>query len=166
MRTLKILSITLILFFLISCNKTKKEDFNTDENYTYAMAETSSKGASIYERLGGEEGISSIVDQILETHMKNPILKDIFLPLKNDPEHFEQIKKHSKEFLAAGTGGSVEYTGKDLPTAHKGLHTTEKQYIAVVDDILIVLDEHQIDEETKKDMLFILYSLKDQIIGM
>jgi len=33
-----------------------------------------------------------------------------------------------------------------------------------MDDILIVLDEHEIDEESKKDVLAILWSLKDAIM--
>jgi len=34
-----------------------------------------------------------------------------------------------------------------------------------VDDILMVLKKHNIDEETKKDMLYILYAMKGAVIG-
>lgn len=87
------------------------------------------------------------------------------MPLKEDSAHFESFKILVKEFLAAGTGGGATYTGKGLPTAHKGLHTTEKEFLSAVDDILMVLSKHNIDEETKKDMLYILYSMKGAVIG-
>ena len=37
--------------------------------------------------------------------------------------------------------------------------------MCVVDDILMILDKHKIDEASKKDVLFILWSLKDMIIA-
>ena len=40
-----------------------------------------------------------------------------------------------------------------------------EEYIHVVDDIMIVLDKHQIDEESKKDVLAILWSLKGTIVA-
>ncbi len=38
------------------------------------------------------------------------------------------------------------------------------QYMNVMDDILSVLEEHEIDEESKKDVLAILWSLKNSIM--
>jgi len=38
--------------------------------------------------------------------------------------------------------------------------------MAVVDDILDTLDKHKIDEQSRKDVLAIVYSLKGQIIRM
>ena len=53
-----------------------------------------------------------------------------------------------------------------MPTTHRGMNINEAEYMHVMDDILNVLDKHQKDEQTKKDVLAILYSLKDQIIGV
>jgi len=36
--------------------------------------------------------------------------------------------------------------------------------MAVIDDILLVLDNHNIDEQSKKDVLAILWSLKGMIM--
>lgn len=36
------------------------------------------------------------------------------------------------------------------------------EYMAAIDDILAVLTEHSMDEQTQKDVLAIAYSLKDQ----
>ena len=165
MKTLKILFILVLSITISNCSNSKKEQSNTTgENLTEVVKEKP-EVLNLYQRLGEEEGISSIVDDIVDAHLNNPVIMDVFLPLKDDPDHFEAFKKHVKEFLSAGTGGSAVYTGKDLPSAHAGLKTTEKQYLAAVDDILLVLTNHGIDEESKKDMLFILYSLKGAVIG-
>jgi hemoglobin len=49
-------------------------------------------------------------------------------------------------------------------SAHKGMNISEQEYLVVVDDIMGVLDKHNIDETAQKDVLAILYSLKGEII--
>ena len=49
-------------------------------------------------------------------------------------------------------------------TTHKGMNVSEQEFIAVVDDIMWALDKHEMSDETKKDVLAILYSLKGEII--
>lgn len=121
---------------------------------------------SLYDRLGGEEGVSSIVDDILTKHLSNPIVSEKFSYLSQEPEKMETVKRHLREFLGAGTGGTEQYTGVDVPTAHKGMNVSNEEFLAAVDDILEVLNEHNVSDQTKKDMLFILYSFKGQVIGL
>jgi hemoglobin len=119
---------------------------------------------SLYERLGGLKGITVIVDDIVEAHMTNPDVKARFLPLKDDPKHFSEVRQHLINFLAAGSGGPEQYTGKDMVSAHRGMNISEGEYMKVIDDILYALDKNKVDEQTRKDVLAIAYSLKDQMI--
>ncbi|MBC2839841.1 group 1 truncated hemoglobin [Robiginitalea sp. SC105] len=121
---------------------------------------------SLYERLGGASGIEALVDDIIELHMTNPVVKARFLPLKDDPNHFAEVRQHLINFLASGSGGPEEYTGMDMPTAHRGMNISVSEYYNVVDDIMSALDKHHIDEQSKKDVLYIAYSLKDTMIGL
>lgn len=115
---------------------------------------------SLYERLGGIKGIEAIVDDIVELHMNNPHIKARFLPLKDNPQHFSEVRNHLVHFLAVGSGGPEEYTGKDMTAAHKGMNISNGEYMDAVDDIMKALDKNNIDVQTKKDVLFIAYSLK------
>lgn len=124
------------------------------------------KEESLFERLGGTQGISALVDDIVDAHMVNPAIQARFLPSKDDPEHFAAVKQHLCNFLAAGTGGPVEYKGKDMPAAHRGMNINEAEYLHTLDDILFALDKHNIDTQTRNEVLAIAYSLKDQIIGV
>lgn len=119
---------------------------------------------TLYERLGGIKGITVIVDDIVEAHMSNPDVKARFLPLKDDPKHFAEVRQHLINFLAAGSGGPEQYTGKDMPSAHRGMNISEGEYMKVIDDILYALDKSNIDDQSRKDVLAIAYSLKDQMI--
>jgi len=122
--------------------------------------ETNQNSKSLYERLGGHKGIEAIVDDIVGLHMSNPVIKARFLPLKDNPEHFTEVRQHLINFLASGSGGSEQYTGKDMTTAHKGMNISQGEYMYAIDDIMTALDKHNMDEQTKKDVLFIAYSLK------
>jgi len=166
MKTIKLFTIFILTLFISNCSEKKKENQEIANEKLTEVVEIAPVEKSLFERLGGTEGISTIVDDIMEAHIVNPDIKHVFLPIANNPAHLEAFNTHVKEFLSAGTGGGATYTGKDMPTAHKGLNTTEKEFMSAVDDILMVLGKHNIDEETKKDMLYILYSLKGAVIGL
>lgn len=120
---------------------------------------------TLFEQSGGREGISNIVDDTVETHMNNPKVSARFLPLKERPEYLEVVKQHTIDFFSAGSGGSAEYKGKDMTTAHTGMNISSSEYMEVMDDILIALDKNNISEDTKKEVLAILWSLKGMIIA-
>jgi len=115
---------------------------------------------SLYDRLGGAVGISRIVDEVIAAHLVNPHVQTRF----QNVEDIAHLKKMAVEFFSAGAGGPEKYSGKDMRTAHKGMNINEQEYMAVMDDILGALKKNKLDDETQKDVLAILYSLKGEII--
>ncbi len=120
---------------------------------------------TLYERLGGKEGITKIVDDTVDAHMNNPAINARFLPFKEKPEQLAIIKKHTIDFFSAGSGGPANYSGKDMVTTHTGMNISPSEYMHVMDDIFAALDKNSISEDSKKDVLAILWSLKDMIIS-
>ena len=82
------------------------------------------------------------------------------IPYEDQPERLAFIRQHTIDFFSAGSGGPVEHKGRDMPSTHNGMDINVHQYMCVMDDILSVLDELEIDEVSKKDVLAILWSLK------
>ena len=119
----------------------------------------------LFDRLGGTTGITAIVDAVVEAHMCNPAIKTRFLPYREQPERLAMIKKHTVDFFSAGSGAVVSYSGRDMITAHKGMNISASEYLYGVDDILKVLDEHIFEAVSRSEVLSILWSLKDTIIG-
>lgn len=115
---------------------------------------------SLYQRLGGANGITELVDDIIVAHQKNPVIKTRFENIK-DIAHAKQM---ARQFFSAGSGGPEAYTGKDMRTAHKGMNISEQEYLAAMDDIIGAMEKHGLGQDTKKDVLAILYSLKGEII--
>jgi hemoglobin len=50
-----------------------------------------------------------------------------------------------------------------MPDAHRGMNVSLAEYQAAVDDIMKALEKHDCDEQTRKDVLYIAYSLKGDI---
>ncbi len=121
--------------------------------------------STLFERLGGTQGISLIVDDTVEAHMNNLAINARFLPYKEQPERLAILKKHTVDFFSAGSGGRVAYTGRDMVTTHTGMNISPEEYMHVVDDIFLALDKNDVTQETKKDVLAILWSLKGMIIS-
>jgi hemoglobin len=116
--------------------------------------------ATLYERLGGAAGITQLVDDAVNAHLANPVVKTRF----ENTQDIEHAKKMSVAFFCAGAGGPETYPGRDMLTAHRGMNISEQEFIAVVDDILGALDKNQVGENERKDVLAVLYSLKGDII--
>ena len=120
--------------------------------------------ASLFERLGGSSGIVALVEDIVALHMKNPTIAARFRPYLDTPDKLTAVKKHLCAFLESGSGGQVQYTGRSMRDAHRGMNINETEYLAAIDDIMAVLRKQQIDEQTQKDVLAIAFALKGDIL--
>jgi len=159
MKTTNYLLLFVFAITFLSCKtEVKKEMISAQDEVTVVEEIT------IYEKLGGAEGISGAVDQIVAKHLENEDIKHYFLPLTENPEYFEQFKQHVKDFLGAGTGGGTEYKGRDMVGAHKGLNLSEADFLSAIDDILFVLDDNKVDRVSRNELLATLYSMKGNII--
>lgn len=116
--------------------------------------------ASLYQRLGGADGIAQIVDDVMAAHLLNPLVKPRFENIQD----MDRAKRMAREFFCAGAGGSETYTGKDMLTAHKGMNISEQEYLAAMDDIVGALEKNQVPDDARTDVIAILYSLKGQVI--
>jgi hemoglobin len=126
----------------------------------HAQEENTIMSNSLFDRLGGTAGIGRIVDDVMAAHLSNPLIKTRFENAKD----LDRAGRMAKEFLAAGSGGTAAYTGKDMLAAHKGMNISEQEFLSATDDILGALEKNKVGDDVKKDVLAILYSLKETII--
>ena len=114
---------------------------------------------SLYERLGGTEGITRIAGDAVDNHMKNKTIAARFS--KSD---VPTIKNAAATFFITGTGGPNVYQGKDMLAAHKGMNISAAEFMAVLDDILSALAKNKIGQREQEEVLFVLYSMRSQIM--
>ena len=70
--------------------------------------------STLYERLGGEENIRKIATTLFDTHANNETINARYVNSDRD-----KVIQLVFEFLCSATGGSQEYTGRDMLTTHK-----------------------------------------------
>jgi hemoglobin len=63
---------------------------------------------SLYERLGGAEGITQIASDALDNHLVNPRVKARYVDLDN----LEAVRQGAAHFFISATGGK-SYSSKD-----------------------------------------------------
>lgn len=119
--------------------------------------------ATLYERLGGAAGIRRIVDGAVAAHMDNPLIGHRFQPYADRPERVEEVKQHTCDFFAAGSGGPDAYRGRSMTEAHRGMEIDGAEYDAAADDILNTMKALNYDAETRAEVGEILQSLKPEI---
>jgi hemoglobin len=117
---------------------------------------------TLYDRLGGDAGIDKLVDRIVDLHLENEVAGPRYQAL--DQEAIDHAREKVKEFLAAGTGGPGEYTGRSMLETHTGMNVSAAEFVAVVDDIMQAMNEMEYPRPVCDEVLGIAYSLKEEII--
>lgn len=117
---------------------------------------------ALYERLGGRAGIDKLVNRIVDLHLQNDVAGPRYRAL--DEEAIDHAREKVKEFLAAGSGGPVEYTGRSMIETHTGMNVSAAEFVAVVDDIVQAMQEMEYPQPVCNEVLGIAYSLKEEII--
>ncbi len=119
---------------------------------------------SLFERLGGAAGIRQIVDGAVAAHMRNPVIKDRFTPYEDQPDRVEEIKQHTCDFFAAGSGGPDRYQGRSMAEAHRDMDIDPAEYEAACDDILTTMQALNYRRDVRDEVQGILQSLQAEII--
>lgn len=114
---------------------------------------------SLYERLGGTEGIEKIASVMVDNHLNNPLVASRFAG-----SDIPKVKKTAAEFFITGSGGPDVYKGKDMLEVHRNMNISDNEYMAVVDDVMNALTASNIGDQEKGEVLFIFYSLRPQVV--
>ena len=152
-----------------------------------AGSSTHSTGASapkvegkqaLYERLGGEIGISNIVADFVSRALQDPRVNWQRTGAKsgqwfrrretavwtNSPQNVARLEKHLAEFLFLATGGPAYYEGRGIKAVHAGMRITNAEFDATVGDLKASLDKLQVPNKEQKELLAIVESTRPQVV--
>ena len=116
---------------------------------------------TLFERLGGREGITRIAEKVIANHMANPRIKTRF---EHADQSVEELICHAIELFCTGLTGLDTYRGRSLPDAHAGMNIDEAEFVSALDDILAVLDSESVGQPEQAEVLQMLYGMKADII--
>ncbi|HKX31622.1 MAG TPA: group 1 truncated hemoglobin [Blastocatellia bacterium] len=125
-----------------------------------ALAVTgSAQDKSLYERLGGKDAISAVVDEFAGI-----VLKDERINKKFAKSDANRLVTNLKAFVCKATGGPCEYKGKSMKDSHKNMGSTEGEFNALVEDLVKALDKFNVPDKEKNELLGALGPLKGDIV--
>jgi len=121
---------------------------------------------SLYERLGGVNAISMVVDRFSDKIVENPKLNvNPALQEWNKTGQLAGLKFRRTLWLCQTAGGPFQYTGKELGEAHKNLDLTSDEFDEVGAEIGRALDHFKVPEREKGEVLAAIVARKAEVVG-
>lgn len=117
---------------------------------------------SLYERLGGYEAISAVVDRFADKLFNDSTVGAFFKGMGTDTRN--QFKQKNKNLVCNVTGGPCKIISRSAKEAHTGLGITEKDFGIVAQHLVDTLNEFKVPEREQKDLIAIILTLKPDIV--
>jgi hemoglobin len=114
---------------------------------------------SLFVDMGGTPGIGRLVDEVEKIYLADPRIKDQF-----SESNMERLNAKLKEEFCVVAGGPCTYTGHSMEAAHKGLHLTNADFNALVEDLQDAMDTCKIPFATQNRFLARLSPMQHQIV--
>ena len=117
---------------------------------------------SLYERLGGYDGITTFVEDLLPRLQADPQLGRFWKHRGDDGVARE--KQLLIDYLCSSAGGPIYYTGRDMKISHQGMGISESDWSIFLDHAGAVMKTLQIPRQECDDVVAFVLGLKDQIV--
>ena len=115
---------------------------------------------SLYEKVGGEEAISKVVDYFYsELVLKDETVNQFF-----QNTDMEKQKSHQSKFISFALGGPNQYSGKSMAKAHEGMNLQPEHFNAIATHLHDALAHFGVEEADIDTALTKVASLKDDIL--
>ena len=116
-------------------------------------------GGSLYERLGGKDAITAVVDDFVARCAGDDRINGKFA--RTD---IARLKANLVDQVCQASGGPCTYTGRDMRTTHDGMAVTGGEFEALVADLVATLDKFGVGEAEKAELLGALAPMRSDIV--
>ncbi len=114
---------------------------------------------SLYERLGGIDAITAVVEDL-----RDRAARDDRINLKFARTDLARLRKMLIDQVCEATGGPCRYNGRNMKAAHAGMRVTKGEFDALVDDLVASLNQFKVAKAEQDELLGILGPLKSEIV--
>ncbi len=117
---------------------------------------------TLYERLGGYDGMTTFVNDLLPRLQGDDQLGRFWQNRGDDGVARE--KQLLIDYLCTNAGGPIYYTGRDMKTSHKGMKISESDWSVFLDHAGATMKTLQVPQQECDDVVAFVLSLKDDIV--
>jgi hemoglobin len=114
---------------------------------------------TLYAEMGGQPGMDRLVDASVDKYLTDDRIKAIF-----DESNMDRVRAEFKVQFCQVAGGPCTYAGHDMAAAHKGLHLTNADFNAVVEDLQAAMNACDIPFATQNRFLARLAPYQHQVV--
>lgn len=118
--------------------------------------------ASLYERLGGYDGVASFVGLVFPRVAAHPDLAHMFRGHGKDSQ--QRQFQFVVELICQRTGGPCVYAGRPMAPVHDGLGITEAQWQTFMQIIEAGLAQKQYAAEVRDEFRAVWRSFRDTVV--
>jgi len=122
------------------------------------------KEKSLYDRLGGKKAITAVVDEFVGRVAADKRINGFFADTAADSKRLASFKNKLVDQICEASGGPCKYKGKDMKSAHMGMGISGGDFNALVDDLVGALDEFNVPQHEKDQLLGALAPMKTDIL--
>lgn len=117
---------------------------------------------SLYERLGGYDGITVFANDLLPRLQADSQLGRFWQNRGDDG--IAREKQLLIDYLCSSAGGPMYYTGRDMKTTHKGMKISENDWTVFMQHAGATMQALQVPKQECDDIVAFVLSLKDDIV--
>jgi hemoglobin len=115
--------------------------------------------ASLFERLGGLDAITAVVNSFVARCAGDDRINGKFV--RTD---IPRLKKMLVDQVCEAAGGPCTYTGGSMRETHDGMAVTDGEFAALVEDLVATLNEFNVPEAEQQELLGVLGPMRDDIV--
>ena len=159
----------LVLAFSVGCQARDGTDEGVEPD-TLAGGDTlAAAQGTLYDRLGGEAAIASVVDSLVAYAAADTALNFTRAGTANEweatPENVALLKTRLVQFVGQATGGPQAYEGQDMATAHQGMAITDEEFDMLGGHLKHALDVHDVPAAEQGELLAIVETTRSAIVA-
>lgn len=113
----------------------------------------------LYDRLGGQSGVTAIAAALIDRVAADPRLGRSFKDSKLD-----RIKKLLAEQICELSGGPCHYSGDSMKEVHAGHQISEAEFYGLVADLRDILKQRRVSQTATNELLRLLAPMKRDVV--
>ena len=114
---------------------------------------------ALYERLGGLDAITAVVDSFVARCAGDDRINNKFV--RTD---IPRLKTMLVDQVCEASGGPCTYTGRGMLETHDGMEVTAGEFDALVEDLVATLNEFDVPRAEQDELLGLLGPMRAEIV--
>ncbi len=117
---------------------------------------------SLYERLGGYDAVSAVVDDFAGKLFNDPVVGARFFGMGDDSR--EGFRQKNKNLICNVTGGPCKIISRSAAQTHDGLGIKASEFAIVAQHLVDTLNKFNVPETEHNELMAIIASLRPDIV--